>query len=185
MYILIALGVKRTKMLCFFCLYSEHFKQEKCFACFFHSFNFQSIVKSILLLFVEEEHWSFRVFLFCVYNNFSDFHNSNWCKMKYFCPLFQRVKLIYLLQVRVKVMLAHTLKWSTYLYFFCMLVPMESFEVHQQNAVWWKMQNCRAFCQNESLKLNWFMQSISAKNISETATTIFQNFGFCSTILKI
>lgn len=34
---------------------------------FFHSFNFQSIVKSILLLFVEEEHWSFRVFfVLCV-----------------------------------------------------------------------------------------------------------------------
>uniref|UniRef100_A0A8D8LE38 (northern house mosquito) hypothetical protein n=1 Tax=Culex pipiens TaxID=7175 RepID=A0A8D8LE38_CULPI len=58
------LASREPNALFFFCLYSEHFKQEKCFACFFHSFNFQSIVKSILLLFVEEEHWSFRVF-FC------------------------------------------------------------------------------------------------------------------------
>lgn len=57
----------------------------------FHSYNFQSIVKSILLLFVEEEHWSYRVFL-CVYNNLSDSHNSNWCKMKFLCHSFKFIR---------------------------------------------------------------------------------------------
>lgn len=57
----------------------------------FHSYNFQSIVKSILLLFVEEEHWSYRVFL-CVYNILSDSHNSNWCKMKFLCHSFKFIR---------------------------------------------------------------------------------------------
>lgn len=64
-----------------FCLHGQ--ENQNAFVCnqnikslSFHSYNFQSIVKSILLLFVEEEHWSFRVFL-CVYNNLRDSHNSN------------------------------------------------------------------------------------------------------------
>lgn len=120
---------KRTKMH-FFC--NQNIKSLS-----FHSYNFQSIVKSILLLFVEEEHWSFRVFL-CVYNNLSDSHNSNWCKMKSLCHSFE-FKLFFFLFYPVKRKTRTCPQSIAYFH----VSPMEIFEVFERKIKW--REDCRIF----------------------------------------